>query len=144
KRRRGASIRDVHHLSAGQLLEQHRAQMRSRAVALRGERDLTWVGLHIVDELCRGLGWECRLDQEHVRHCAEHDHGLEFRGLKGKLLIEVVVDRYWSGRACEQHVPIRGLARDGLCTDIPASSRTVVDDYRLAPLLGELLRDDAR
>src|SRR5262249_52847859 len=118
--------------------------MRDRAVALGSKGDLRGIGLHIVDKLCDGFGRERRLNREHAWRGAEYDYGRKFRGLEGKLLIKAIVDRDWARWTCQQHVTISGRTRHNLSTDIAAGACTVIDDHRLAPLVGEFLPDDAR
>src|SRR5689334_7676256 len=110
----------MHHLRASQLLEQHRAQMRDRAVALGGKGNLRGIGLHIADELCDGIGREGRLYREYAWRCAEYDDGCKVRGLERELLIKAIVNRNWTRWACQQHVTISGRVGYRLGTDIAA------------------------
>src|SRR5262245_16369003 len=112
--------------------------MRGRAIPLRGECDLAGIGSCVGDELLRGPCWERRLDHEHVWHRAKHDDGLEFCGLEGEFFVEVVINRDWAGRACQQDVAIGWRARNGLRSDVSAGTRSVLDDHRLVPLVAEL------
>src|SRR5262245_15933604 len=118
--------------------------MRCRAIALRSERPLTGLGPEVGDQLRRRFGREGRLDDEHIRHRAEHNYRLELRGFEGELPIEVVIDRDRAWRACKQHVTVRRRARHRLGPDIASRARAVLDDHGLAPTLAQPVRDDPR
>ena len=144
QRRAGALVRHVQHLAAGHRLEQLAREVHRGAAARRRHVDLARVGLAVGDELGDGLGRERR---RHLHHVGRSHQAGDRRDVADEVEAEVLVERRVDavGRVDEQHrVAVRRRVDDRLDAEVVAGARLVLDHERLAHLLGQPLRDDAR
>ena len=141
---RAALVRDVRHLHAGHHLEQLAREMDRRAVARRREIELAGIRLRVGDELLHRVHRQRRIDHEHVGNAGDQDDRREILDVVVRhLRVQARVDRVRAHGAHFQRVAVgRGLG-DQLRADVAAGAGPVVDDDRLAPCVGELLRDGA-
>jgi hypothetical protein len=129
--------------SCSALLEELAGELRRRAGACRGVRQLARVGLGHRDELLGVLDLEARArDQVHLRAADAHHRRQVARGQDGGLE-QRGIGRLHRGRRDHHRVAVgRGL--DDLAGgDVATGAGLVVDDHGLAQRFGQALRDQA-
>ena len=135
--------RHVHEVGAGHGLEHLGRQMRRGAGAGGGVVETRGLRFGIFDEL---------LDVVHRQRVVHHQHQRDRRDLRDRdeilhgvirLLLQAGVDRECD-RGDHQHMAVgRGLCHQ-IGADTAAAARTIVDDGRLPPAIGQPLRDEPR
>jgi len=106
--------------------------------------DTTRIRLCQLDEFLDGLCGDGRVDRKHQRRESNPYDGLDVpQRVEGQLGVEARVD-HMVGCDHDQRIAVRLRLDHALRSDDAIGSRKVLYDNRLAPLLGQLLRNKAR
>ena len=143
-RRRSAALElHVREFDSRHRFEQHRREMRRRAVAGRGVEQLPRVRLGVRDHLAQIL------ERHGVVHADDRRPGGDAADRRkilvrvvGEALVQRPVDRHVRG--VKDGVAVGRRARDVLVRDVATRAGLVLDDHRLAEVLGELVGREAR
>ena len=139
-----ASIRQVHHLRAGALLEVLHGDMRVGPVAERAIVELAGFRLGERDEVLHRSHRRRRRHDHDRRHLAQHED-------RGEVLLRIVphlaVEMRCGGQRAvagqQQRVAVGRRLRDSVGAERFVAPRTIVDDDRLSPRLRQRLADRA-
>ena len=144
KRGLRAAVGHVHHFDASAHFELCGRQMCGRAYALRGVRELAGIGSAVIDELLQCGRRKIVADHQYVGNFRQHCDRNELRRLVAGITIQQVIERERRRGRNQQRIAIRRRARCIACAYVHGSAGDVVDNGRLSPFLGQLIRHDAR
>src|SRR6516165_6771076 len=144
QRRSRSFIGNVEKIDAGHHLKKMAGQMGGRAHSLRGESDLTWIFLGLLDQRLKGSRLDLRTDDEDVWNAPENRYGDELRRIVSELLEEGLVDCKRAWRAGEQRVSVRVCACHIFSAYVAPGTGPIFDDDRLAPLRVQNVGDKPR
>src|SRR5262249_12223410 len=119
--RRRAAIGHLLEFDTGLQLKKLGGQMRSRAVALRGARELAGIGLGVGDDVGNACKRNPGIEYQRVRHTAHDDNGDELGRIEAKPRIKVLVDDERRWRRGEQRVPSGSALATGSAPMFPAA-----------------------
>jgi hypothetical protein len=135
----------VNEVDLGLLLEQLAGKMRGRTGAGRGKRKRNGIAPRIVDQLCQILCRHRRIDDQQLRQCVQKS---DRRKVALGIVIELTVDRRPDAERSvgtkENRVAIRARMSDGCGTNMPTSTRPIIDHHLLAEAGRQRRRDSAR
>src|SRR5690606_20829181 len=114
------------------------------AAARRGEVVLARVLLQEIHQLGNGIRFDVRMHDQYVGNAhGQGDRREVFNQVKGKVLVEGVVDRAGDGHH-EQRITIRISTRDEFSRDIAARAGAVFYHDRLAERFADFFADYTR
>ncbi|MNN31228.1 hypothetical protein D3C81_1449080 [compost metagenome] len=134
----------MNRLDAGLQVQQLARQMRAAAVARRGEIEFARMGPGVADQLLQRAGLDGRIHHQHVWRRREHGHRHEVARLIAEFREQDGIHGQVAGWGQPQRVAVRRGAGHGLHADIAGSAGLVVHHDGFAPLLAQLLADEAR
>jgi hypothetical protein len=135
----------MRHVDVGDQLEELRAEVRRRADARGGERELARLLLRQLDQLLHARHAERGVDEKTIVGAREARDRLEI-GLRvvGQLLRHRGIHGERDVDRDEQRVAVGRGARDVVRADGPGGAGDVLDHHGVAPALAQLLRHHAR
>ncbi len=142
--RRGPLVGHVNQVDTGGDLEHLAGQVRRGTVARGRVVDRAWLGFRGREQLRHGLERCLGVDDQHRRRFRHQADGFEVLDRVVAQLLQRRVDAVRGDIAPQERVPVGGRARHVLGRDAAVRAGLVVDDDRLAELVGQALADDAR
>jgi hypothetical protein len=138
-------VGDVRELDLARAREHRAQQVIDRTVASRAEAHIAGLRACECDQFADTLHGQGTVHGDDKRYAGQRGQRSEaLLRIPGQSLVQARVDRMGAYETEQPGVAVRRGLGDKIVADVAAGTRTVVDEYLLAPAIGQLLADDAR